>query len=55
MSERWPSGRTTMAALNNRGTALKGLKRYGEALARYEEALVLSPRLADALYNSANL
>ena len=37
--------------LNNRGTALKDLKRYEEALASYDRALAIKPGYAEAFYN----
>src|SRR5262249_43669028 len=43
------------AALNNRGTVLKELKRHDEALASYDRALAVRSDFADALYNRANL
>src|SRR6266566_3782566 len=41
-------------ALNNRGIALKELKRPAEALASYDQALQLSPGHADAFINRGN-
>ncbi len=38
---------------NNLGHALAGLKRYSEAIACYERALRLDPKLAIAQYNLA--
>ena len=51
---RWRSQPSYVEALNNRGTALKGLQRYDEALASYDRALALRPDHADALYNRGN-
>ena len=41
-------------ALNNRGNALKELKRFEEALASYDRALALQPDYADGYYNRGN-
>src|SRR6516162_10294738 len=38
-------------AHNNRGNALKELKRFDEALASYDRAIALSPQFAEAFYN----
>jgi hypothetical protein len=40
-------------ALNNRGNALKELRRYEETLASYDRALTLRPDYAEAHYNEA--
>lgn len=42
-------------AYNNRGVALKALRRYDEALADYEKAIELKPDYADAFHNRANI
>ena len=42
-------------ALNNRGLALKELKRFDEALASYDRALVVKPDYAEALVNRGNI
>ncbi len=38
----------------NRGNALNGLKRFPEALACYDRAIELDPRLAAAWYNKGD-
>ena len=43
------------ATWNNRGNALRTLKRPGEALASFERALALNPGSASALYNRGNV
>lgn len=43
------------AAHNNRGNALKELRRFREALVSYERTLVLNPALADAHNNRGNV
>jgi tetratricopeptide (TPR) repeat protein len=42
---------TNALALNNRGNALNGLKRFEEALASYDRALAVRPDLAEAVCN----
>ena len=39
---------------NNRGNALRELKRFDEALASYDKALALKPDYAEALINRGN-
>ena len=41
-------------ALSNRGDTLKELKRFEEALASYDRALMLRPDYAEALSNRGN-
>jgi protein O-GlcNAc transferase len=40
--------------LNNRGNTLFELKRFEEALASYDRAIVLRPNLAEAINNRGN-
>jgi tetratricopeptide (TPR) repeat protein len=42
-------------AHNNRGAALKALRRFDEALASYDKATALKPDYADAFHNRANV
>ena len=37
------------------GIALKALRRYDDALAAFDRAVVLQPEFADAVYNRSNL
>jgi tetratricopeptide (TPR) repeat protein len=43
------------AAHNNRGNALRGLKRFDEALASLDRAIALRPNYAEAFNNRANV
>ena len=46
-------GRDSRGLHVNLGNVLKELSRLDEAIARYEEALALNPRIAEAHYNIA--
>jgi tetratricopeptide (TPR) repeat protein len=49
-----PLSSNNIVALNDRGLALHGLKRFEEALAYYGRALQLKADVAEILYNRAN-